>query len=124
MKKELHPIKYIGGTISVPGDKSIAHRAALFSIMAKGKIEILKSFTFFEVEEKSSDLVIQSFQNAEFKGRKLGIEKASPKKSSPKKDSKNMDRDKKRRTESFSNEERPKKDKDRKNRKNYSSHKK
>ncbi len=98
-----------------------------------GKIEILKSFTFFEVEEKSADLVIQSFQNAEFKGRKLGIEKASPKKASkrPDRDSKRMDRDskrpdrdKKRKTESFSNEDRPKKNKERKDRKKYSSHKK
>lgn len=40
MKKEFQPIKRFGGTIRVPGDKSIAHRAALFSILAKNPISI------------------------------------------------------------------------------------
>ncbi len=40
MKKELHPAKHVGGTISVPGDKSIAHRAALFSLVAKGPVTV------------------------------------------------------------------------------------
>ncbi len=100
-----------------------------------GKIDILKSFTFFEVEEKAAEVVMKSFQNAEFKGRSLGIEIASPKK-----DSKKSDRDKdrrKKRTDSSYNEERPRKKRDRnetgerdtqkkkrKDRKKYSSHKK
>jgi len=40
MKKEIKPSKQFGGTISVPGDKSIAHRAALFSILAHEKLNI------------------------------------------------------------------------------------
>ncbi len=40
MKRELKPARRIGGTISVPGDKSIGHRAALFSILAKGPLTI------------------------------------------------------------------------------------
>lgn len=40
MRKELKPAKKIGGTISVPGDKSIAHRAALFSILAEQPLTI------------------------------------------------------------------------------------
>ncbi len=34
------PVKKIGGTIRVPGDKSIAHRAALLSILSKGPIKV------------------------------------------------------------------------------------
>ena len=41
MIKKLHPTKHFGGSIEVPGDKSIAHRAALFSLLSKGKIEIV-----------------------------------------------------------------------------------
>lgn len=40
MKRTLKPAREIGGTIQVPGDKSIAHRAALFSILSKGPIRI------------------------------------------------------------------------------------
>ena len=40
MKREIKPSKKFGGTIYVPGDKSIAHRAALFSILARDKITI------------------------------------------------------------------------------------
>ena len=40
MKKDLTPSKKFSGIINVPGDKSIAHRAALFSIIAINKIEI------------------------------------------------------------------------------------
>ncbi|NOY89486.1 MAG: 3-phosphoshikimate 1-carboxyvinyltransferase [FCB group bacterium] len=43
MKKEIYPKKKFGGKISVPGDKSIAHRAALFSLLARDKI-IIKNF--------------------------------------------------------------------------------
>lgn len=37
MKKVLKPVRKIGGIINVPGDKSIAHRIALLSILAKDK---------------------------------------------------------------------------------------
>ena len=40
MSQELKPARKIGGTIEVPGDKSIAHRAALLSILSEGPIEI------------------------------------------------------------------------------------
>lgn len=40
MKKEIHPVKRIGGEIEVPGDKSIAHRAVLFSILSEGPVTI------------------------------------------------------------------------------------
>ncbi|MBI5266162.1 MAG: 3-phosphoshikimate 1-carboxyvinyltransferase [candidate division Zixibacteria bacterium] len=38
MKKTIKPSRKIGGTISLPGDKSIAHRAALLSILSSGPI--------------------------------------------------------------------------------------
>ncbi len=41
MKKELNPVKKFGGAIEVPGDKSIAHRAVLLSLLSKDKIEII-----------------------------------------------------------------------------------
>ncbi len=41
MKKELKPTKHYGGAIEVPGDKSIAHRAVLLSLLAKENIEII-----------------------------------------------------------------------------------
>lgn len=37
---KLKPARRIGGTIAVPGDKSIAHRAALLSILSKGQITV------------------------------------------------------------------------------------
>jgi len=40
MKRTLKPARKIGGSIRLAGDKSIAHRAALFSILAKGPITI------------------------------------------------------------------------------------
>lgn len=38
--KELSPAKRIGGTLTVPGDKSIAHRAALVSILADAPLTV------------------------------------------------------------------------------------
>ncbi len=38
--KKIEPSGKIGGVITVPGDKSIAHRAALLSILAKEKVTI------------------------------------------------------------------------------------
>jgi 3-phosphoshikimate 1-carboxyvinyltransferase len=43
MKRTITPVRKVGGTICVPGDKSIGHRAALFSILAKEPI-IVKNF--------------------------------------------------------------------------------
>lgn len=40
MKRVLKPHASIGGELVVPGDKSIGHRAALFSIISKGPIEV------------------------------------------------------------------------------------
>ena len=41
MRRELKPIRKLGGTISVPGDKSISHRAVLLSLLSDGPIEIV-----------------------------------------------------------------------------------
>ena len=41
MKRELKPARKIGGTIKVPGDKSIAHRVALMSILAGEPLEVI-----------------------------------------------------------------------------------
>ncbi|MCP4684336.1 MAG: 3-phosphoshikimate 1-carboxyvinyltransferase, partial [bacterium] len=41
MKKEIQPTKDIGGVIRVPGDKSIAHRAALLSIVCDNPVQIV-----------------------------------------------------------------------------------
>ena len=41
MKKELASVKKIGGTITVPGDKSIAHRAALMSLLARNPLTVI-----------------------------------------------------------------------------------
>ncbi len=38
--RELSPVKLISGTIAMPGDKSIAHRAALLSILASEPITV------------------------------------------------------------------------------------
>ena len=40
MKRDLKPSRNIGGTIRVPGDKSIAHRVALLSILSEGPITV------------------------------------------------------------------------------------
>lgn len=40
MKRQIQPVREIGGTISVPGDKSISHRAVLFSLLSEGPIRI------------------------------------------------------------------------------------
>ncbi len=40
MKRELKPARRISGTIAVPGDKSVGHRTALFSILSKGPITV------------------------------------------------------------------------------------
>lgn len=41
MKRQIKPVRKIGGTLSVPGDKSIAHRAALISILSEGDVKII-----------------------------------------------------------------------------------
>ncbi|MEE8149970.1 MAG: 3-phosphoshikimate 1-carboxyvinyltransferase, partial [candidate division Zixibacteria bacterium] len=40
MKRQLKCSKKVKGTITVPGDKSISQRAALFSILSSGPITV------------------------------------------------------------------------------------
>jgi len=40
MKRQIQPVRKIGGVLRVPGDKSIAHRAAILSLLARGPITI------------------------------------------------------------------------------------
>ena len=40
MKRQIHPVRNLGGSITVPGDKSISHRAVLFSLLSQGPISI------------------------------------------------------------------------------------
>jgi len=40
MKRGFKPVRIVGGIITVPGDKSIAHRVALLSILAKDKFVV------------------------------------------------------------------------------------
>jgi 3-phosphoshikimate 1-carboxyvinyltransferase len=40
VRRDLKPARKIGGTVHVPGDKSIAHRAALLSILAEQPLEV------------------------------------------------------------------------------------
>ncbi|MFH1687291.1 MAG: 3-phosphoshikimate 1-carboxyvinyltransferase [bacterium] len=40
MPRRLRPARKIGGTLRLPGDKSIAHRAAMMSLLSKGPITI------------------------------------------------------------------------------------
>ena len=37
---KIKPTAYLQGTIELPGDKSISHRAAMFAAMAKGQTKI------------------------------------------------------------------------------------
>ena len=39
-----------------------------------GQIEILKNFSFFEIDKKVKDEVLSSFQNTEFEGRSVIVE--------------------------------------------------
>ncbi len=43
MRRIIKPVRKLGGTVRLPGDKSIAHRAALFSILSKAPL-IVKNF--------------------------------------------------------------------------------
>lgn len=40
MKARVHPAPRLAGTLSVPGDKSVSHRAALFGALARGTTEV------------------------------------------------------------------------------------
>ncbi len=53
-----------------------------------GQIEILKSFSFFEIPKEHSDELLQGFENAEFNGRGVNVEKTTQ----PKTRSRNRDR--------------------------------
>jgi len=51
--------------------------------IAIGKIDLLKSFSFFEVDFHHSDKVIDSLNNTRFKGMKVTVEKALEKNTAP-----------------------------------------
>jgi 3-phosphoshikimate 1-carboxyvinyltransferase len=40
VKRTIHPVKHVGGRVRVPGDKSISHRAALLSVLARDSVTI------------------------------------------------------------------------------------
>jgi 3-phosphoshikimate 1-carboxyvinyltransferase len=40
MIQEFNKIKSVSGTLNLPGDKSISHRAVMFSSLANGRSEI------------------------------------------------------------------------------------
>ena len=37
---KFHPISHLSGTVTVPGDKSISHRAVMFGSLAQGNTTI------------------------------------------------------------------------------------
>ena len=41
MDKILHPARHLRGEITVPGDKSISHRAVLIGSLAEGTTEVV-----------------------------------------------------------------------------------
>ena len=43
-----------------------------------GKIELFSTFSFFEVDKDSSDLVLKNIKNARIKGKKIFVEIAEP----------------------------------------------
>jgi ATP-dependent RNA helicase DeaD len=47
--------------------------------MEIGKIEIMKNFTFFEVDKEFEKKVLQSFDKAEFDGQPIVVELSKPK---------------------------------------------
>jgi ATP-dependent RNA helicase DeaD len=51
-----------------------------------GKIDLLKSFSFFEVESGYADDLIKALNNAKFKDQKVAVEIAQPKNGKPEKD--------------------------------------
>ena len=44
-----------------------------------GNIEVLKSFSFFEVDSKYEKDVLRAFKNARYKGQRIGIDIAKKK---------------------------------------------
>jgi len=40
MNRIIKPVHKLGGTIEIPGDKSISHRALIFAAMARGRSRI------------------------------------------------------------------------------------
>ncbi|MFZ1292375.1 MAG: 3-phosphoshikimate 1-carboxyvinyltransferase [Melioribacteraceae bacterium] len=67
MNQQLKKIKSVSGTLILPGDKSISHRAVMFSAMADGESEI---FNCLMSEDVTS--TINAFRNM---GTKFDIEK-------------------------------------------------
>jgi len=69
-RDKISPVDVIGMINDFTGNKNIEI----------GKIELFKSFLFVEIEDKYADLVLSSFRRAEYKGKPIIIEKASPRK--------------------------------------------
>jgi ATP-dependent RNA helicase DeaD len=45
-----------------------------------GSIEVLKGFSFFEVDKRFEKEIMKNFRNATYKGQRIGIEIAGKKK--------------------------------------------
>jgi ATP-dependent RNA helicase DeaD len=96
------------------GSKDNLNPASLIGLINKytrernieiGKIEIMKSFSFFEVDKKSERLIVSSFQEAEFDKTPVMLEVANPKSGSGFRGENEKKRKKK--SESRFNDERP-----------------
>lgn len=60
--------------LTVPGLIGLINDATRRKNIPIGKIDLLKNFSFFEVNEAVVDLLITSFKKVHFKGRKVNIE--------------------------------------------------
>ncbi|MCK5671768.1 MAG: DbpA RNA binding domain-containing protein, partial [Spirochaetales bacterium] len=60
--------------LTVPGLIGLINDATRRKNIPIGKIDLLKNFSFFEVNEAHVDLLISSFKKVHYKGRKVNIE--------------------------------------------------
>ncbi|MEA1911298.1 MAG: DbpA RNA binding domain-containing protein, partial [Spirochaetota bacterium] len=60
--------------LTVPGLIGLINDATRRKNIPIGKIDLLKNFSFFEVNEAHVDLLITSFKKVHYKGRKVNIE--------------------------------------------------
>ena len=73
MKKQFKKINRVNGELNLPGDKSISHRAAIFSAMASGKSSIINISSGEDV--KSTIRIMQQLgARVVYEGEKLIIE--------------------------------------------------
>ncbi len=57
MKRQIQPARTIGGVLCVPGDKSIAHRAAILSLLAREqKLLVLATKGGFEMTSRNESI--------------------------------------------------------------------